>query len=586
MHQYSPLLIIVMLLSVHGTSTNISYPIDSETSIRFDADGPVFESTRPIFIQAKDLEVDWDAVKAFCEEHADDPQAIHDFFNSCPDEDEDEDDEQDNIDLEQASYNFNPSRQPWRPVQEQVKDTVVQVFVHVVEYDIFQPFKTPNQYATRGSGFFISDNGYLITNAHVVDQARLVWIQIPSLGKRMIEVEIVGVSPDWDLALLKVSDDGLAFIKEKIGHVPALKLADSDMVRRMDEVLVLGYPLGHESLKSTAGHISGRADNFIQMSAPINPGSSGGPCLNIDGEVIGISSAGVTEAQNVGLIIPSNDLKIILRDLSGNKLVKKAFLGIVYTEASESQVSFLGNPPPGGCYATEVIKNSPLDKVGIKSGDMIYAVDGYPLDIYGQMSVPWSEDKIDLSDYVARLAIGDQVSLVYYRSGKQGEVIVTFDHAEELSIRKIYPGYETIDYEIFGGIVVMNLTLNHIEMLTEHATGLAKYIEIKNRTEPMLFISHVFPASQYARTRIVRPGYIINTVNDIPVHTLDDFRHAISKSFENDYLALTLCDTIDKTSDKILVVIPFRKALEDEPQLAEDYRYALSGFIQNLLAQK
>lgn len=486
---------------------------------------------------------------------------------------------------DESLSDFNNFRQPWRPVQKRVANTVVQVFVHVVEYDIFEPYKTPNQYATRGSGFFINDEGYIITNAHVIDQAHLVWIQIPSLGKRMIEVEIIGVSPDWDLALLKVSPEGLAFICNELGNIPYLELGDSDRVHRMDEVLALGYPLGHESLKSTAGHISGRKYNYIEMTAPINPGSSGGPCLNIDGKVIGISSAGDTEAQNVGLIIPSNDLKIILSDLVKKRFVKKAFLGIVYTEASESQVQYLGNPLPGGCYATEVIPKSPLAKAGIQSGDMIYEIDGYPLDIYCQMSVPWCEDKIDLMDYVARLAIGDQVHLVYYRRGKRYETVVTFDHVDEPRIRKIYPGYEDIAYEIFGGIVVMNLTLNHIEMLAEHAAGLAQYIEIKNRNKPVLFISHVFPASQYARTRVVRPGYIIQAVNDVPVHTLDDFRQALKKSFKNDYLALTLGDTIDNSSDNILVVIPFRKALEEEPDLANDYRYPLSDFIKELYVQ-
>jgi len=478
---------------------------------------------------------------------------------------------------------ISTTRQPWRPIQEKVTDTVVQVFVHVVEYDPFQPFKTPNQYATRGSGFLISQEGYIITNAHVVDQAHLVWIQIPSLGKHMIDVQVIGVSPDWDLALLKISDEGLAFIKKELGSVPHLELGDSDLVRRMDEVLALGYPLGHESLKSTAGHISGRADNLIQMSAPINPGSSGGPCLNIHGQVIGISSAGVTEAQNVGFIIPSNDLKIILRDLCKNKLVKKAFLGVIPVFSSEHQTSFLGNPPPGGCYAAEVLKNSPLDKAGLKSGDMIYEVDGHQIDIYGQMSVPWSEDKIDLADYVARLSIGDEVNIVYYRRGQRHEASVIFDHVAELAIRKIYPGYDEIPYEIFGGLVVMNLTLNHITALAEHAPGLTKYGEMKNRNEPILFISHVFPTSQSARTRVLRPGFIIRKVNDVTVHTLDDFRNAMGKSLENDYLALTVIDTISNASDNILVVIPFKKSLEDEERLADDYRYPLSEFIQELM---
>ena len=477
------------------------------------------------------------------------------------------------------------TRQPWRPIQEKVKNTVVQVFVHVVEYDIFEPYKTPNQYASRGSGFLISHEGYIITNAHVVDQAHLVWIQIPSLGKHMIDVTVIGVSYDWDLALLKISDEGIAFIKQELGSIPYLELGDSDTVRRMDEVLALGYPLGHESLKSTAGHISGSADNLIQMSAPINPGSSGGPCLNVQGQVIGVSCSGVTEAQNVGFMRPSNDLKTILPDLCITKLVKKAFLGIIPVFSSEHQTKFLGNPLPGGCYAAEILNDSPLNKAGLQSGDMIYEVDGYQIDIYGQMAVPWSEDKIDLADYVARISIGDQVDIIYYRNGERHEATVIFDRIAESSIRHIYPGYDDMPYEIFGGLVVMNLALNHIAALTEQVSGLAKYGEMKNRTEPVLFISHVFPTSQAARTRVLRPGFIVRKVNGITVHTLDDFRNAMRKSIDSDYLALTVIDTISNASDNILVVIPFKKSLEDEEHLAADYRYPLSEFIRKLMRE-
>ena len=198
------------------------------------------------------------------------------------------------------------------------------------------------------------------------------------------------------------------------------------------------------------------------------------------------------------------------------------------------------------------------------------------------MSVPWCEDKIDLADYVARLSIGDQVHLVYYRRGARHEAEEIFDHVQELAIRTIYPGYEEIPYEIFGGIVVMNLTLNHIEILAEHAPGVSKYREMKNRTEPVLLIGHVFPTSQCARTRIMRPGFVIKKVNDIAVHTLDDFRDAVKKSLDNDYLALTVIDTINNASDNILVVIPFKKSLEDEDHLATDYRYPISDFIKDL----
>ena len=310
----------------------------------------------------------------------------------------------------------------WRPIQEQVKDTVVQVFSQIAEFDMLQPYRTPQQYSAVGSGFFINEQGDLITNAHVINQARSVWIQIPSLGRRIIDVEVIGMTPDRDIALLRVKPEGLELIKSMLGGVPCLTLGDSDSVKRSDEVLALGYPLGQQSLKSTTGVISGREQHMIQMSAAINPGSSGGPLLNEGGEVVGINAAGITEAQNVGYAIPINDLKIVLPELYKTKLVRKPFLGILYNNASESLTEYLGNPQPGGCYIVEVVKGSTMYRAGVKPGDMLYAINGHQIDIYGDMSVPWNEDKISIVDYVSRMTAGEKVNLVVYRKGDRKEV--------------------------------------------------------------------------------------------------------------------------------------------------------------------
>ena len=132
------------------------------------------------------------------------------------------------------------------------------------------------------------------------------------------------------LALLKVTDKGMAIIKQEIKKsIPFLVLGDSDLVNRADEVLAVGYPLGQASLKSTSGVVSGRehigGKHLIQISSPINPGNSGGPALNLNGEVIGIASSGITSAQNVGYIIPVNELKMIGSDLRKKKSSKKTF---------------------------------------------------------------------------------------------------------------------------------------------------------------------------------------------------------------------------------------------------------------------
>lgn len=475
------------------------------------------------------------------------------------------------------------STQLWRSVQEHIKDTVVQVFVQVAKIDLLQPYKTPTQGMVNGSGFFINADGDLITNAHVVQERKGVYIQIPSLGKRIIDVEVIGISPERDLALLRVTPEGKAIIQKYLGEIPYLSLGDSDTIFRSEEVLALGYPLGMHSLKSTTGVISGRERHLIQTSAPINPGSSGGPLLNVYGEVIGINSSGVVEAQNVGYAIPINDLKIVLPDLYKIPVLRKPFLGVLFNNGTDSLVEYLGNPQPGGTYVVEVVRDSILEKAGVLQGDMIYEIDGYPVDLYGEMTVPWSEDKISLVDYISRLAIGDQVKLVVYRKGKRKEFEIEFSMSSTPKIHKIYPAYEPYDYEVFGGMVVMELTTNHIQLLGEQATGLGKHGELKNQSSSALIITHIFPNSQLFRARVISPGCTINEINGYKVTNLSEYRKAIKDGAKNKFFTIKVSDNVTRASDAIFVVLPFEKILIDEPQFARDYRYPLSDLAQELL---
>jgi len=475
------------------------------------------------------------------------------------------------------------SAQVWRPIQTRVKDTVVQIFSHVAAIDLLRPYRSPSEGSSCGSGFFISDKGDIITNAHVIDQAKAVWIQIPSLGKRIIDVDVVGISPDRDVALLRVRPDSLELIKKELGAVPFLTLGDSDLVLRSDEVLALGYPLGQQALKSTNGIISGRENSMIQMSAPINPGSSGGPLLNMQGEVIGINSAGIVEAQNVGYAIAINDLKIVLPDLYNVRIVRKPFLGVLFNNASESLTEFLGNPAPGGCYVAEVVKGSPLDNAGVKQGDMIYEINGYPLDIFGDMRVPWSEDKISLIEYVGRLSIGENINLVVYRYGERKEISLVFSYAELPAIRKIYPGYDEIDYEIFAGMVVMPLTLDHIQLIGPQAPGLTHFAEMRRSTDPALVVTHIFRNSQLFRTRTIKVGSTINEINGMKVGTLEDFRKAVKGAMSSKFLTLRASENMSRTTDNVLVAMPMEKLLREEEQLSKDYQYPITPHTQVML---
>lgn len=464
--------------------------------------------------------------------------------------------------------------EPWSDLQGKVKNCVVQVFSQVAAVDLLQPYKTPGQYQGTGSGFFINDAGEIITNAHVIDQAKAVWIQIPSLGKQQIDVDVIGVSPERDIALLKVRDEGMALIRDSLTSVPFLSLGDSEDVGPGVEIMALGYPLGQQGLKSTVGVISGHEQHLIQVDAPINPGNSGGPSLNHDGKVIGINTLYAPDAQNVGYIIPINELKIVLDDLHEVKLLRKPFLGILFNNGSERLASHLGNPAHGGLYVVDVYKDSPLYKAGVKKGDMIYEINNHKLDYYGE--IPWKDGKISIVDYVSRLKLGQEMKVVIYRNGEQRVATFTFNQAELLPIRRIYPGYEKVDYEIVAGMVVQPLTINHLPLLINSAPSLAKYMEMKYQMDSALIITHIFPDSQAHRSRCVGLGAVLNKVNGNPVKSLDDLRAALCKKTSSQDLTV-------ETMDGVFIVCPLKKVVEEQIRLAKDYYFPLSETMNFLV---
>lgn len=477
----------------------------------------------------------------------------------------------------------------WGDLQPALTNTVVQIFSYMVQFDWRQPYKTPEQGQSMGSGFFIDAEGTLVTNAHVVIDAVGVAIQIPALGKRRWDVDILCVSPDRDLALLKIKPDQFEYIKKTLGGIRYITLGDSDTVYRADEIMALGYPLGQQSLKSTTGVVSGREHlggrMMIQISAPINPGNSGGPSLNERGEAIGVNTAGIMEAQNVGYIIPVNELKLFLNQYSHVEseekpvFLRKPFLGILFNQGTEALARFLGNPEPGGLYVVEPYKGSPLCKAGIQAGDMIYSIDGYDIDLYGEMFVPWSEDRVAVTDYISRLPLGHRMHVVAYRKGKRIDLRFTFSACDLAPIRYMFPGYEKIDYEIFGGMVFMQLALNHLPILVPAGAGeLARYADIKHQLEQVVIVSHVFPDSVASRTRVLKTGDVIRQLNDVVIKTLDDVRAALEKGAEKGFVTV-------KTSENVFTAMPFDIAVKDEPRLSRIYFYPITDLTKKLMSK-
>ena len=467
----------------------------------------------------------------------------------------------------------------WCKVQENSKDTVVQIFADVAYFDWLEPYKSPEQDTVRGSGFFINNEGYILSNFHVVDEVTSIKIQIPSLGRERFDVEVVGVCPEIDIALLKLKDSVLKQVDEKLGKIPYLKLGDSDKILRTQEVLVLGYPLGQEKLKSAQGIVSGRervwGESYIQITAPINSGNSGGPALNLYGEVVGINTASISRAENVGYIVPINNVKNVLENLYKVKLLRRPMLGCKFNIATEDMVKCLHNPVPGGIYISQIYKNSLIGKAGVKEGDMLYEINGYIVDRFGEISVPWNEDKIYIRDLINRIPIGDWINLVLYRNGEKKEIGFKFNVIDLYSIRTMHPEYEKIDYEILGGLILMELKLNHIFSLKKVNPYLIKYKREEKRFKSRVVVSHVFPGSQAKLARNIFSGDIVEEINGEKIRTLTDFRRVLRKSKKTSFFTL-------KTEDKNFMVLSINKILQEEDNLARTYFYKKSNLLTML----
>lgn len=471
----------------------------------------------------------------------------------------------------------------WTAVQRQVEDGVVQVFAHMARFDWLRPYRTPDEVTSVGSGFFINGQGELLTNYHLVAQARAVMIRLPRLGQEQFKVDIVGVCPDRDIALLRLTDDERSKILKKLGSIAFLSLGDSDGVVRTQEVMALGFPLGRLSLKSTIGNISGwervGSQSFVQLTSPINPGNSGGPAVDRLGRVVGINSAVVPGAQNTGFFIPITEIKHVLHDLYKTPLLRKPVLGGDFSIYLDATREYLGNPEGGGWYVTYVYDGTLLDKAGVCKGDVLYEINGHKLDKYGDVEVSWAPDsKVSVLDLLNRYSIGDELSLVLYRRGERKELQLKFDDGFVLPIRKMYPDWEQVDYEVCGGMVLMPLSLNTIQALLENDNSLAstlmRYLRPDKQYDEALVVTHVFPNSPAKEAKLVDVGLVIDTINDMPVHTLEHARQAIAAHSGDEHM------TITTQYDRRFIVMKYADIKEKESQLAALHGYKITPFMQ------
>lgn len=288
-------------------------------------------------------------------------------------------------------------------------------------FDII-PFKVPIPYNSEGfslgSGFIINEQGYILTNAHVIHNATDIRVVL-SEGRKEYAAKIVGADRITDTALIHIEPDHLLTV---------LPLGNSDRLRIGEMVLAIGNPLGlrhsvTSGIVSATERISPELNeklvDFIQTDSAINPGSSGGPLVNLHGEVVGINTAVVSKAQSIGFAIPINTVKTVMPMLVLGK-TERGWLGVQAVPLMPNRAFELKYPHEGGVLVVAVEKDSPAEKAGMKPDDIIMGLNGHPVGRF-----------LLLRRELLSLSPGTQLSLTIFRNGTIMEIKSNLEKKEK-----------------------------------------------------------------------------------------------------------------------------------------------------------
>lgn len=459
--------------------------------------------------------------------------------------------------------------------KKKIYNCIVKIIPTHIILDPLIPYNIIQQTKSIGAGFFIDNNGHILTCAHVVKNIIEIWIRIPDTGKKIYRADIVCVYPDFDLAIIKIRHYKNDYF---------LNLGDSEEIVLGDEIYALGYPDNSEYPMRTSGTISGRRGDNIQTDVALNPGNSGGPCLNKLNQVIGVSSAVIAGSEDSSLIVPINAFKNVIESMinSGKKIINKNVLGILLVNGNDNykEMYNIKKSKGEGQIIKKILKNSPFNNFS-KEGDIFHSIDGYKIDYYGEVNVEWEDAKVPLEYIVKRKKPFSNVEVKIY-SLEQKKMITkniklkTFP--DIYPVRQVFPHIEKLDFEVFSGLVVMNLNLDHIIKKFQHLVHLIVNEKIY---QPYLIITHIFENSKIGEYNTINIGSLIHKVNNIKVRTLVEYRDAITKYIYKNGKKFIIIETLNR--DK--VILNLEELLKTENTLISQYGYSPSESYNKLISE-
>jgi len=366
----------------------------------------------------------------------------------------------------------------------------------------------PREFKQRslGSGFIISKKGFIVTNNHVVENADEITVRL--FNEKEYDAEVVGRDPNTDLALIKI-DGGK--------NLMPLKMGSSDDIEIGNWVVAVGSPFGLEQTV-TAGIVSAKGlvigagpyDDFIQTDASINPGYSGGPLLNMNGEVVGINTAIIAQGQGIGFAIPVDMAKSVVAQLKDNGTVTRGWLGVGIQDLTPELAEYYGLENKEGVLVTQVFEGDPAEKAGIRPSDVITSVNGKRV-----------KSSRDLSATIAEISVGDKTKVNFLRNGKSESVTV------EIAKRKDSEPLAKVETQDKNELGIQ------ISELTPEAARQFGYPE----NEKGVVVVGVKPGSKADRAGL-QQGDLVKEINRNPVRSIDDLRAEVGKSKDKDSMQM------------------------------------------------
>ena len=406
-------------------------------------------------------------------------------------------------------------------LRKEINQCIVRISAESIKININIPYQLNTPLKGQGTGFFINDNGCILTCSHVVENAKNIYIEVPTINTKKYLCSIVSIIPKYDLAIIKINDK----IKTKY-----LKLGDSNKLNTGDSVYAVGFPknltTNVNNIKYTLGIISGQQNGLIQTDTAINPGNSGGP-LFLGNKVVGVNSRKLIgdNVSNIGYCIPINYYNLIknIKD----KIIYTPSFNFNYNITDPKTIENITPNNNNGIIISKIYDGSIFQNLKNDKDIILTKFDNYDIDNNGYSEYRWLGEKLNINDLLSNYKINQKINVEYY--------IKDIKHKKEIKLNKYEPHIkklyflENVDYIIICGSIFMNLTANHLIENNEILYQLNNQVDLY---KSHVICTFVLPNSISDIYGNIHRNELISKVNDKEVNNLEEFKKALKNNLK------------------------------------------------------